>query len=378
MPPSVRILHLIETLKLGGAEKALYTVLSAMDKHKRFESMVCCLFEDGPIASRLEQLKIPVYNLHMKSPYDWRKGVFRLAEIIKENKIDIVHTHLFYANVYGRIAGCLSGVKTIITTLHNPDYTYEDNGRFSFKARKLIDKYTGRMFNRRFIAVSQSVKDDYQKHMGLKDIDVLYNSIDFKELKINPSLDIQAERKALGLEKEDFVLLNIGRLHNQKGQIYLLEAMKILTKENARFKLLIVGAGPLRQRLSDEIAKNGLTKNVFLLGEREDIVKLFQLSDVFVFPSIYEAFGVVAAEAMAMEKIVVVSDIDGLREVVGPAGVYVKCRDSRGIADSVRKIFNRPADYNEMKKEAGRRALDLFSVENNAGKLEKVYLECSG
>jgi len=372
----MKILHLIETLGLGGAEKTLYTTLNAMNRQKRSESMVCCLFKGGPIASSFEQIGIPVFNIDMNGPYDWRKGIFKLAVIVKENKIDIIHTHLFYANVYGRVAGWLSGVKIIITTLHNPDYTYEDNGRISFKVHKLIDKCTGRMFNRSFLAVSHAVKKDYEKHMGFKNIDVLYNSIDLQEFKNNPLLDIQVERKILGLDKDDFVLLNIGRLHYQKGHTYLLEAMRILIEKDLRFKLLIAGAGRLREKLSDEIKKKGLSKNVFLLGERKDVVRLLQLSDAFVFPSIYEAFGVSVVEAMAMEKIVVVSDIEGLREVVGTAGIYVKPKDSRSIIEAILDVSKNPKAYDVMKKEASRRVFDLFNIEKNTDKLEKVYLEC--
>jgi len=378
MTSNMKILHLIETLKLGGAEKALYTSIKAINERKRFESIVCCLFEKGHIASNLEQIAVPVFNINMNSPYDWFKGIFGLVRIIKKNKVNIIHTHLFYANIYGRIAGWLSGVKVIVTTLHNPDYTYEDNGRFSFKMRKLIDKYTGKLFNRRFIAVSNAVKKDYLKHIGFKNIDVLYNSIDPEELKIDPLLDIQAEREIIGLDKDDFVLLNIGRLHHQKGQIYLLEAMKILVEKDPRFKLLIVGTGPLREKLLEDIERNQLTKNIFLLGERKDVVKLIQLSDVFVFPSIYEAFGVVVAEAMAMERIVVASDIEGLREVGGPAGIYIRAKDSRGMAEKILDISKNPRVYDTMKKEASHRAFDLFSVEKNVGKLEEIYLECIG
>jgi len=372
----MKVLYLIETLNLGGAEKALQTTLSAVKQRGKITPIVCCLFEEGPIAVALRALNIPVINIAMTSPYNWRRGIFGLIKVIKENKVDLVHTHLFYANIYGRIAAWLSGRKPVVTTLHNPDYTYEDNGRISFKIRKLIDKCTGRLINRYFIAVSHAVKQDYQKHMGFKNINVLYNNIDAGKFNIDSQLGVPTERKALGLCEKDFVLLNIGRLHPQKGQIYLLEAMEILIKTNKHFKLLIVGTGYLRESLSEEIKKRELTSNVFLLGEREDVPRLMQISDVFVFPSIYEAFGVVVTEAMAMEKIIIVSDIEGLREVVGDEGVYVKPKDAKALTEAIIDIHKNPEAYAHKKKAAKERVFKLFNAADTvSSKLEEVYSE---
>ena len=220
-PKELKVLYIIETLTMGGAEKLLAYILRNMDKNK-FHPEVICLFNKMDIKEDLLSAGIPVFCLNLKSGYQWWRAIFKLYWIIKKGKFDIVHTHLYFANIYGRVAAKLAGVDTIISTLHNPDYTYEDNGKWTYKIRKAIDKYTGEFCNSGFIAVSEHVKRDFEKHLNLKNIRVIYNCIDISRFGRMDIEGVAKKRYELGLAEDDFVLLNIGRLHPQKGQLYLI------------------------------------------------------------------------------------------------------------------------------------------------------------
>lgn len=373
----MKILHVIESLGRGGAERILATNLKWLNRDK-FNSVVCSLMNETDFKGEIEANGVPVTTLGLQKKTDFNKGVIGLYQLIKRAKPDIIHTHLFFANIYGRIAARLANVKRVVTTLHNPDYGYEANPKMTFKARKFLDRNTGKFINTSFIAVSEAVKRDYVKWMGFKNINVLYNSIDLDKFRPEAHLDIQQIRKGLGFEKEDFILLNIGRLHPQKGQIYLIDAMRRLKDcRDVKFKLAIVGKGALRDELHMRIKRNGLKDRVYLMGKMENVKPIIQMADVFVFPSIYEAQGIAAIEAMALQKPVIATAVDGLTEVIsdGEDGLLVKPADSEMLASAIMRLYTQPDLAKRLSLRARQTVEGRFDVRKNISQLENFYSE---
>ena len=199
MKNQIKVLHIIETLGCGGAEKLLRYSLANIDRNK-FSVKVLCLSEPLNLKKELEDAGIPVYCMGVKNLYNFIYITFKLSRLLRKENLDAVHTHLFFPSIYGRIASRIAGIKTVITSLHNPDYTYEKNRRWTYNMRKLIDKYTSRICNNSFIAVSEFVKQDFEKQLGFKNIKVLHNCIDCHIFIRQDSVILERKKKRTGFK----------------------------------------------------------------------------------------------------------------------------------------------------------------------------------
>ncbi|UCB56940.1 MAG: glycosyltransferase [Candidatus Omnitrophota bacterium] len=371
-----KILYLYETLNLGGAEQLFLTTLKRLDR-TRFHPVVCCIGQKGEIGKEIEEMGITVKSLNKKTYLRGIPVIYDLIRIFREEKPHIVHTHLFFANIYGRIASKIAGIKTIITTLHNPDYTYEDNGRWTFKIRKIIDKYSGKICNTAFIAVSDYVKQDFEKQLGFRNIKVLHNCIDSSRFKKPDTGMVREKRNVLGLENDDIVILNTGRLHPQKGQIYLIEAFNLIRKDNQRYKLLIIGKGTIEAELKKKVNDLGLGDSVIFLKDRKDVPEIMSACDIFVFPSLYEGFGIALVEAMASSMPVVASDIAPLREIArnNTEAILVEKENHRMLAQAISELMANKEKRAYLGENARKRAIAAFDASIHVRNLENIYQE---
>src|SRR3989338_3200320 len=219
---TMNILHLIENLDIGGAQIRLINDLKFIDK-KRFNNTVCSLTPNGRLSKEISELGIKVYALNgIKSAGNFLK----LANIIKENRIDILHTQIFFADLYGRLVGKLLKVPAIVSTVQSSAYEPDNKYLYSLK-RKLLDRFTGRFCNKKFIAVSEFVKSSISRHLKIspKDIEVIVNYVDIDKLNEVEKENLSSLRNELALGANDTVLVTIGRLNPAKGVQYLLKAL---------------------------------------------------------------------------------------------------------------------------------------------------------
>lgn len=372
----VKVLYLYESLRLGGgAEQLLLTTLKYLDRNK-FTPLVYAIGVNGKIGEKIEKSGITVRALnkkiHLSNSIDI---IYNLVQILRKENPDILHTNLFFSNIYGRIAAKIAGIKLVVTSLHNPDYTYENNGKWTFKIRKAIDKYTAKLCNTVFIAVSEFVKKDFEKQLGFKNIKVIYNCVDapyFKKIYISK---IEEKREEIGLKKDDIVLLNVGRLHPQKGQIFLIEAFSLICKNNPKYKLIIIGSGLIGDRLKIKVNDLNLSDSVIFLKDREDVREIMSACDIFVFPSLYEGFGIALVEAMAVGMPVIAFDIESLREIIrnNIDGALVEKQNSVKLAEAIYAIAQDNERRHYLGKNAKKRTLEMFGVNTYIKKLENFY-----
>ena len=373
----IKILHLIESLVIGGAQKRLINDLKYLGD-ERFEHFLCYLYPINQLDT-----EIPSYArkqcLNMKSIYDIKKTFRGMKVILKGFKPDIIHTHLFGANLYGRVFGTLFSDAKIVTTLHSIDYRKFIKGdatkyKYSFK-RIFIDFITN-FFVDRFIAVSEYLKNLALIKFGLKNVNVIYNYLEFKNYKNTDNAFLSDFKKKLNIEKS-FVIFNSSNLRPQKGQKYLILAMKELTDVIHSIKLLIAGNGPLWNDFKSLIEKSGLEKNVFLLGQRDDIVDLLSISDVFVFPSLCEGQGIALLEAMAAGIPCVATNIGPIPEIIqnGKTGILVEPQNPNQIAEAILELRRDPEEASRIALEGKKYALEKFNVKNSIEKLSKLYEE---
>ena len=366
----IRILHIIESLGPGGAERALLTNLTFLDKDK-FYNVVAYLYKDEFFLSDLKEIRIKAYPLSLKNIYQPFAAISGLVKIIKSEKIDIVHTNLFGADIYGRIAAKLAGVP-VVTTLHNLGYKRSS----IFNKRKILDIITSRLSGCSFIAVSNAVKRSTEQQIGIKGIKVICNSIDIDKFTPLDEKERISVRNRLGIEKDACLLTDVGRLDFDKGHNLLLKALSLEGLKSKNFVLLLAGDGPAETQLKDLCMELGIQEKVKFLGRRSDIRDIVGCSDLFILPTINEGFGIVILEAMALKIPCVASDIDGIKEIIDndvngilaqPAPIALSEAISRIIKDENKKMRITDSAYIKV--------TNNFNIKGSIKKLEDIYMD---
>jgi glycosyltransferase involved in cell wall biosynthesis len=375
----IRILHVIDTLRPGGAEQLLLTNVRHLPK-SRFESVVVALFPPLDLQAELAQCGVRVHCLGMRGRLDWWRGVVGLARLLRRHRIDAVHTHLACANIYGRLAAWLARVPAVVTTLHFCEYSNMDTARLRSRIRLAVDRVTSQRINSLFLAVSRAVMEDYRPFLRMQNVEVLYNSVDPDEFAPASDDVRQAARRALSLGERDFVLINVARLHREKGQEYLIRAMRGLSPSIPRARLVLVGDGPAEEYFRSVAREEGLKDEVTLLGSRRDIARLLAAADLFVFPSVAEGLGIALLEAMAMGKPVLATRVEGIKEVLedGVNGLLVEPRDPSALAEAVLKLHADPMLRQALGAQARATVIERFSTGVGVRRLEAIYAGLAG
>ncbi len=354
------ILHVLDDLDTGGAERQMTAFLSRSDT-SRFRHEVCALSEGGRFAADLEGLGIPVHVLGVRSRRDLVRAVVRLRRLVRAVAPDVLHATLYRPGVASRCVGRLCGkpvVTTLVNTTYEPEWHLDNPLLKGWKAwvTQILDGLTARWWGTQFVAITRSVKASAVRQLGLPpgSIAVIPRGLAFDEYTAGEEGDVGAARAALGWEDAYPVILNVARLVPQKGQSYVIAAMKDVVSRFPRARLVLAGEGWLRPTLEHSIRADGLQDHVTLLGERRDIPTLLQASDIFVFPSLYEGLGNALLEAMAMGKPCVASRIPTLCEVTGD-GTVALLADPQSPASLAGHLI-RLAEDRELAKRLGEAA----------------------
>jgi len=369
MKKPARILRIIPSLEMGGVERTLTSILPRLDK-RQYKVYLCCLFKRDKLADTIESLGIPIIKFRMRARLDFDgkyiAGILRLTRLMKKMQIDIVHTHLYRANLAGRIAAKLAGIPVIIANEHNID---------SWKkfSQRLNDRALAKITNK-IIAVSDAVKDFYVKKIGISEdkIITIYNGVDIS--KFQTYVNTNKQKEEFGIKPDEKIITIIGRLHQQKGHLYFLKAAQIIREKNPKVKFLIVGDGPLEEQLRSMSEDLGISKNVVFTGLREDIPQILAMSDISVLASLREGFSITVLESMAAGKPVVVTDVGGNSEVVehGKTGFIIPAQSPEDLALYSLNLINNQELAKKMGQEAEKRVLN-FSIDRMVEKTENLY-----
>jgi len=369
----INVLQLVEGFGFGGAEKKLLELTKRLDK-KRFRTVICCLGLNEQIKKEFEMLGAKVVILPRGKRFDLNM-ILKVIQLIRRERIDIVMTVLFYADIIGSFAGKLAGVKVIFfwETISAPEWL--------IKRRFWLYRIAVRFCNR-VIAVSRATAKfvEERRKVSSNKIKIIPYGVDINLFTMGDGL---AVRKELGIAAEDPVIGTIARLHPQKGHIYLIQAAEriVLKFPNARF--VLVGNGELRQFIENEVKVKHLDKHFFFLGFRSDVAQLLKSFDVFVLPSLYEGMPNAILEAMASGKPVVATAVDGSKEIIinGETGLLVPAKNAERLAEAVLYLLENRKAARELGQKGRNRVETLFSLEKQIEGFEKLYqhlLEVSG
>lgn len=360
----ISVCHLLPALPAHGAEQLLLDIVRHMDRD-RITLSVCLISEMGPLVREFEAIGIPVYFLPKRSRNDL-SVIFRLAALWKKNRFDLIHTHLFTADLWGRLAGLLSWVPIVSTSHTTSDPNIGHLGRW-------LDRILDRR-NNAVICVSKAVLKYRIHEAGFdpKKIHLIENGIDLDRFRETASKGEMETRLGLPLGRRWAVI--VGRLVPLKGHRFLIEALSLLTKDFAQLGLLVVGDGEEEKSLRALTEALGLSERVVFLGLRRDIPDILGISEVLVLPSSREGLPIVLLEAMAASLPVVVTPVGGIPEVVmeGKTGIFVK-QEPGSIAQALRWIFENFDSARTMGKNARLLIEERYDIRTVAGRYESLY-----
>lgn len=360
----ISVCHLLPALPAHGAEQLLLDIVRHMDRD-RITLSVCLISEMGPLVREFEAIGIPVYFLPKRSRNDL-SVIFRLAALWKKNRFDLIHTHLFTADLWGRLAGFLSWVPIVSTSHTTSDPNIGHLGRW-------LDRILDRR-NNAVICVSKAVLKYRIHEAGFdpKKIHLIENGIDLDRFRETASKGEMETRLGLPLGRRWAVI--VGRLVPLKGHRFLIEALSLLTKDFAQLGLLVVGDGEEEKSLRALTEALGLSERVVFLGLRRDIPDILGISEVLVLPSSREGLPIVLLEAMAASLPVVVTPVGGIPEVVmeGKTGIFVT-QEPGSIAQALRWIFENFDSARTMGKNARLLIEERYDIRTVAGRYESLY-----
>ncbi len=364
----IRILHLITRLPIGGAERLLLGVLQNLDS-KEFESVVCCIQDRGELANEVETLGIPMIalNLMQRGGHD-RQVVPTLRKLMREQRINLVHTHLYHANLYGRLAARREGIPSI-ASVHN---TYKKRKWY----RHLINRW---LAQKTFVitAGSKDVENDllHVDHLPRNKVVRLPNCIDLS--RVETTLSAAEAKQRFGLAPTDIVIGTVGRVEEQKGHLFLLEAFAKLHQrpDGERLKLLLVGDGRLLPKLQETAARLGITNDCHFPGNISRLADVYRAIDVFTMPSLWEGLSLAMLEAMAAGLPIVATQVGGARDVLGDNqyGLLVQPRDPEMLAQAIAQLLADPASCATLAAAGKDQVHRNYSITALASQLSDIY-----
>ena len=363
----IKVLYLLVSLPVGGAEDLVAALVTGLDP-ERFEARVACIGEPGPIGEELARKGHPVVSLGLdikRTPF-WR--IIRAVRgLLRELAPDILHTHLYHPNLYGRLAALGLGLTGVVASVHN-SYT-------RVKLHRSIWNFILSRFTDRILVSSPQVWEDVRRYDGVpaSRLQVIPYGVDLGDLAAAPGRE--ETRSLLGVS--GFCLGLVGRLEEQKGQRFFLAALPALAREIPELEVLLVGEGRQEAALQSQARELGVEPLVRFLGTRRDLPVIYRALDIFVLPSLWEGLPLALLKAMGAGLPVVATRVSGVVEVVqeGHNGSLVPPGDSQALAGAILELYRRPRLREQMGDAARLTVATRYSQEAMLRRLEALYLE---
>ncbi|MCX5706300.1 MAG: glycosyltransferase family 4 protein [Candidatus Omnitrophica bacterium] len=362
----MNILYITNHLNIGGITSYILTLSAGLRKRGH---NVLLASSGGELLSKFKDLGVVFIPIPIRTKSEISPGialsVIKLSKIIRENKIDILHTHSRTTQVLGCFLHKFCGVKHI-STCHG-----------FFKRR--LSRWIFPCWGERTIAISEQVKEYLMKDFKVKPekINVIHNGIDLKKFQRPTIEDKQSAKRALRLDSNPTIGI-VARLSDVKGHKYLIQAMGVVLGEYPRALLLIVGEGKMKDELIKLSETLGINKSVIFSPEIYDTIDVLSAMDIFVMPSLKEGLGLALMEAMACGLAVIGSDIGGIRSLIKDNfnGLLVKPRDTQALASAILGLLKNPQKSYSFAEAARNFITNNFSQEKMVLETERVYLEC--
>ena len=357
----IRVLHVIDSLDLGGAQTALAGMIKYCDR-ARFEPEVAAMHGRGVFWETFTALGVPVHSL---SPRKWIPlFVPRFLRLVRKRRPAIVHCHLFGSNWIAKPMAANAGVPVRI----NHDQC-NDQLRETHRAALAMDTVTNR-FSSHVCAVSSSTREFLIRRERIPPtrVSLVYNGVDLARFTPRPRV-ANAGR---------FVVLGVGRLHPQKNFALFLDAAASVAAKNPDALFRIAGTGPEDAKLRAHAEKLGISSRVEFLGHVADTPALYASADVLLMTSTYEGTPLAVLEAMATRVAIVARRVDGIAEILEDGGNALLCEGPAParFAEALDKLFVNPDLRERLVEAAFKKVTASFSAAAMARHVEAIYDRC--
>ncbi|RMH29455.1 MAG: glycosyltransferase [Candidatus Hydrogenedentota bacterium] len=371
-----RVLRLITWLPRGGIERKIVAVLPRLDRNL-FEAHLCCIRERGPLADELEQQGIPVHVVPFRTRWDV-KGLRALAELVKRERIDLIHAHMYRANTPAT-ALKLAGLEVAVVGHYHNIGTWE-SWRQRFLDRFLANK---RDMN---LAVSEAVRQDVLRTLQLPEekVRVLHNGVDLEEFHpVEPTQRMQL-REELGLPRNATVVVMAARFVSQKNHTWVVANIEPVMDEHPDLVVAFAGTGPEEARVRQQAAASRHANRFLFLGQRPDIANVLAAADISILPSSREGFSNAILESLACGLPVIASRVGGNAEVLvsGENGFLLDMHDAapaplpdRGQFLAALRLLAGDAEKRTKMGQAALATARRFSLDTMVEATSRLYLE---
>lgn len=368
-----KVLQFINSFHQGGSERQTVQLTRLLAEDSEFEIFVATLNREGVLLPELEKLgftDIPEYKLTSFFNANFLRQVRNCAKFIRENNIQIVHTHDFYTNVFGMAAATLAGVKAKIASKR-------ETGSMRSKAQKIIEKIA---FGRAdAIVVNAEAVKNYLVKEGISagKINVVYNGLDLERLtpkEINRA-KICDEFVLPQNEKIKFITLVANLRHTVKNQPMFLRAAEKVVQKFPDAHFVLAGEGELREGLENLAKDLQITENIHFIGRCTKVPKLLSISFACTLTSFNEGFSNSILEYMAAGKPVVATKVGGASEAIieGETGFLVKSNDDNLLAEKLIWLLENPQKAIEMGRKGRGKVEANFSCATQLKQTKNLY-----
>jgi glycosyltransferase involved in cell wall biosynthesis len=351
--------------RMHGVKRLFAWMIPRFDK-ARFNVSLVSLRKRDVSEETLDALGIEIEYLH-RSKFD-PATLPALLKIIDRRQVDVLHLHGYGATTFGRLAGAIRGIPTILHEHAN----LTDTPWFQKVADRVLEPYTDLA-----IAVSESTAEFVRRARRVRPerVKVVYLGAPLDEFGARRTAgEIEAARAGLGIAPGEFAVGTITRLHESKGNSYLVDAAATVLAERPTARFYVVGEGPLRPALEAQAQAHGLGDRFVFVGFARDVAAVLSAFDLSVFPSLWEGTPLTVFEALAMGKPIVATDADGLLDVLraDDTARIVPRRDAAALAAAIIWMIDHPderARFAASAAVAGRQ----FGIDAFVRKMERLY-----
>ncbi|HEY0014593.1 MAG TPA: glycosyltransferase [Allosphingosinicella sp.] len=375
----IHILHVLTSLRLGGAERVIGDLVARTDR-TRFRHTVAYLHPPHELADQLRESGAGAVCLNAPTHRGWIAAARALRPILREKKPDLIQTVSFDGHLTARLAGLGSGtpqLSWLVSMEYDPESVRAAGWpRRSNLVRKWIDTGTAKLAGARFVACSDSVRRSNEEQLGIarERMDVIFNPVDPETVRAEPE-EVEALRRSLALPVEAYVYFTVGRMDAAKDHDTLLRAFARTAAAQPNAFAVLLGHGALETVLKARAQALGVADRVRFVASAPRIAPFLALADVFVFPSLLEGLPVSLLEAMLAGLPSIASDIDPHAEVMkdGETGLIVPRGSDEALAAAMERLYGDVALRARLGAAARAEAEAKFTTDVIVPQWEKVY-----
>ena len=361
----ISVCHILPALPAHGAEQLLVDLASHFDK-ECFDLSVILIRDEGPLADEVRRLGIPVMLLSARYRFDL-SILWKIRSFVVSNRIDVVHTHLITADIWGRLAVLGTKVR-LVSTSHN---VHINSGRLQGVLDRMLAYVTDAI-----VCVSSRVKESRRQVSRLPShrLVVIENGIDLERME--SSATRLSARASLDIGPEHFAVGIIGRLTPAKNHALLFDAIETVCRsgEGKNLVVLVVGEGELEATLRKDAVRLGIADHIRFLGMRRDIPLILKALDLLVIPSTREGLPIVLLESMKARLPVIATRVGGVPDVIEHerSGILIDT-ESSVLARSIVRLRSDASLRERLGAGAEASVLERFDVRHAADSYSRLY-----